>query len=190
MVLDGDLGELLECGAVVAHVLHAGLAEDGGHEAGADDALGGDAPAAALPGAEEAHLAHLLGADGDGDIVGAGGDGHVGFAEGGGAGGAGVSDIDDRDAGLADLLEDALPDHRVRLVEVAGHEDLDVLHGGAGVLQGEEAGLRGQLLHALLRVAAELDHAYPNDGYISHVSPSFSRLRAGVATGRSAPAGT
>ena len=177
VVLDGDLGELLLRGAVLAHVLDACLPEDRGHQARSRDALRRDLAAAAA-GAQEAHLAHLLGADGHGHVVGARRDGEVRLAEGGGAGGAGVRDVDHGDARLADLLQDALTDGGVRLVEVAAGDELDVLHFDAGVLEGKQCGLPGQLRHGLLGVAAELDHRHTDDGYVSHVPSFFSPRRS------------
>jgi len=86
--------------------------------------------------AQEAHLAHLLAAHGHRDIAGPGGHGQVGLAHGGGAGGAGIGHVDHRYARLADLMEDALADHGVGLVEVAAHQERDVLDADSGVLAG------------------------------------------------------
>ena len=81
MVLLRDLGELLEADAVVlVGVLHAGLAEHRGHRAGTEPAVDRHDAAVAAFGlelvraaarrvaGEEAHLAHLLGADGETEV--------------------------------------------------------------------------------------------------------------------------
>ena len=56
----------------------------------------------------------------------------------GGPGGAGVGHVVDGDAGLADLLLEALAEHVRRLHEAAHGQHLHVVDGGAGVGQGAE----------------------------------------------------
>ena len=142
VVLDAGQGEVLLLRAVLLGVLHAGHAENSGHHVGADAAF--EAGRRVAAGAEEALLAHLLAADGHDDVVGAGGDGKVGLAERCGAGGAGVGHVDDGDAGLPHLLEDALAGAG-GLIEVAAVERLDRLHVHAGVLESFVTGLGGEL---------------------------------------------
>ncbi len=175
MVLVGHLGELLGGGAVLAHVLHAHLGEDGGHGARAQISLRGKATAVGVlpPAAQEAHLAHLLTAYSHGQVVGAGGDGHVRLADGGGAGGAGVGHVHDRDAGLADLVEDALAHHGAGLIEVAAHQELHVFEADAGIVAGQQHRLSSQFVHELLRVASELHEPHADDRYLSHATSPF-----------------
>ncbi len=73
VVLVGHLGKLLEGGAILAHVLHAHLAEHGGHGAGAHKPLRDQASAVGvlLTAAQKAHLAHLLAAYSYGQVAGA-----------------------------------------------------------------------------------------------------------------------
>src|ERR1700730_15346932 len=59
---------------------------------------------------------------------------HVRFGKRGRVGRACVGDVDHRNTGLANLLKDPLPDHRIGLIEVAGREHLDVLDIDPGVL--------------------------------------------------------
>ena len=66
-------------------------------------------------------------------------------AQGGGSGGAGVGDVVDRDAGLADLLLQLLTDAGRGAHEVAGADDADVLHGHAGIAERAEHGLGRQV---------------------------------------------
>ncbi len=132
MVLHRHLGELLEGRAVLAGVLHAGLGEHGRHGAGAEQALLGNAGAAA--GAAEQTLAHLLHAYGEHAVVKPGLDGGPGFPECRRAGGAGVGHVDHRNAGLADLLQDALADHAAGLAQVAAVQRLHVLDGEPAIV--------------------------------------------------------
>jgi hypothetical protein len=132
MVLYRHLGELLEGGAVLARVLHAGFREHGRHGAGAQEALLGNAGAAAGPAQQT--LAHLLDAYGENAVVKPGLDGCPGFPEGSGAGGAGVGDVDDGYARLADLLQDALADHAAGLTQVAAVKRLHVLDGEPAIV--------------------------------------------------------
>ena len=189
MVLDRDLGDLLLSGAVLAHVLCAGLAEDARHQAGAHDTFGAVGAVAAAAGAQEAHLTHLLAADCQRRVVSAGSDCVVGFAEGRGASGAGVGYVDDGDARGADLLHHALADHGVRLVEVAADDELDVLDRAAGVLERGDGSLRRELDDVLVRVAPELEHVYADDCYITHCGflpfPVYELGASRVPTGRS-----
>ena len=167
MVLHRDLGELLLGRAVLPHVLHARLSEDRRHEAAADDALGADAGTASAT-REEPHLPHLLDPDGQRDVVLPRRDGHPRLAEGGRAGGAGIRDVHHRDARLADLLQDALTDHRVRLEEAPRGQQLDVAHGESSVGEGEERRFRPQIRHVAVGVASEPDHADSGDEDLSH----------------------
>src|SRR5262249_7675337 len=95
-----------------------------------------------------------------------------GLAERGRAGRAGVGNVDDGDTGLADLLQDALADHRVGLVEVAAGEHLDVLDADAGVLEREDRGLTAKLGHAFGRIAADLDHSGSKYVTVLHLGSS------------------
>ncbi len=84
-------------------------------------------------------------------------------AQRGGAGGAGVGDVVDGDAGLADLLLQLLADAGRRAHEVAGGEHAHVLHGDAGVAERAERGLGGEVDGVLVGVLAELRHVDPED---------------------------
>src|SRR5208282_3239049 len=156
--LHRDLGEVLQLGSVFAHMLDAGLAEHRGHKARAELAFGGVGRVAAAGAPEQPLLAHLLDAHRHRDVVHPRRDGHIGLAECGGAGRAGVGDVDDRNAGLADLLQNPLPDHRIGLVEIAAGEHLDVLDGDAGVLQRDQRRFAAKFRNGLLGIAPELDH--------------------------------
>ena len=173
VVLHGHLGELRLRRAVAPHVLHPRLAEHGRHEAAAEHTLGAH-PRAAAP-AEEPHLPHLLHADGQRDLVLSRGDGEPRLPEGRRARGAGVSDVDHGDAGLADLLQDALPHHRVRLEERAGGQQLDVTQREPGVVEREQQGLAAEVGHVPVPVASEPDHADTRDVDVTHHAPPSAR---------------
>ena len=130
--------------------------------------------------AEQARLAHLLDADREHEVVDAGLDRHPRLAERGRAGGAGVRAVDHRNAGLADLLQDALADHPGRLHQVAAVERLDVLDLHAGVVERQQRGLGAELGHRLLREAAEVDHVDADDVDVSLIcrAPRVSRVQA------------
>src|SRR5262249_53997607 len=79
-----------------------------------------------------------------------------------------VGDVDDGNAGLADLLQDALADHGVGLKEIARRQELNVLDRHAGVLEGEQRRLGCQLTDILVGIAPELNHADSEHVYVSH----------------------
>src|SRR3954451_24553560 len=193
VVLLRDLGELLEAHAVVlVRVLHAGMAEHRGHGARAEPTVDRhDAAVATLglvlvgpaarrvPG-EEPHLAHLLGADGEAEVGHARRDLKVRGAHRGGTGRARVHDVVDRDAGLADLLGDLLAD-AAHVEHAPGRQDLHVEDGDAGVVERVERGLRGQVDHVLVGIAADLGHrgAEHPDGFTHWKFPSPLRAQTG-----------
>ena len=174
MVLLRDLGELLEADSVVlVGVLHAGLRERARHQARAEDALDradGAIPARGLVrlvlpgrrGTEQAELAHLLQADGQPDAGLAGLDGHRRDAERGRAGRAGIRDVVDRDAGLADLLLDPLPD-AVGVIQAARRQDVRIEDRQARVRQGSGRSLAAKVDQVLVLVAHELGHRHADD---------------------------
>src|SRR5208283_5374883 len=164
---------MLELRAVLAHMLDAGLPEHRGHQARPDTALGrvgGIGTAAAT--AEEALLAHLLDPNRHRDVVHAGRHRHVGLAKRGRAGRAGIRDIDYGNTGLADLLEDPLPDHRIGLIEIARGEHLDVLDRNARILEREQGGFGAELRHRLFGVTPELDHPCAENVNVAHLDSS------------------
>ena len=166
VVLHRHLGELLEGGAVLARVLHAGLGEYRGHGAGTQQALLGDA-AAATAAAKQAP-AHLLDTDGQDDVVEVGLDRRPGLAERRGAGGAGIGHVDHGDPGLADLLQDALADHAARLAQVSAVQRLHVLDGQSAVVERKERRLRTELRDGFFGKPSEFDHVHTDYVGICH----------------------
>ncbi len=121
------------------------------------------------PAAAEQAAAHLLDADREHGVVDAGLDRHPALAERRRAGGAGVRAVHDGNAGLADLLQHALPDHRVGLAEVAAVERLHVLDLEAAVVERHQRRLRAERLDG--RAGArlhELDHVDSDDVHVAH----------------------
>ena len=177
MILLGDLGEQLEAGAaVLVAVFHTNLREDAGHDAGADATFGDiertDAAAGrpglvvlrhAVGGAEETCAGELLHADSHAHIGLARLDRHDGDPQRRGAGGAGVGDVEDRDAGLADLLLELLAHTGAGIHEVADAEDPDFGHGDAGIGERGHRSLGSQVDGVLVRVLAELRHVGSDD---------------------------
>src|SRR5208283_6004404 len=98
---------------------------------------------------------------------------HVRLAKGGRAGGACVGDVDDGDSGLAYLLQDSLPDHRVGLVEISAGEHLDVLDSDSGVLEREDRRLAAEFRNGLVGIASEFDHPGSENINISHLDSSW-----------------
>ena len=113
-------------------------------------------------------FAHLLNADGNHQVVQARLDAGPGFTKRRRARGAGVGDIHNRDAGLADLLQQPLPDHAGCLAKVAAVQRLHVLDGEAAVVQCQQCRLGTDLRNGLVGESAELDHVYADDICISH----------------------
>ena len=172
MVLHRHFRELFERGAVFARMLHAGFGEYRRHRAGTDQTFARDAAAAA---AAEQTGTHFLDADREHGVVEAGFDGGPRFTECGGAGGARVRDVDDRNTGLADLLQDALPDHAARLAQVAAIERLHVLNLQTAVVQRAERCDGAEHVH--VRAGAgflELRHIDADDIYVTHLRASSS----------------
>ena len=99
------------------------------------------------------------------------GDGEARLAERRRPGGARVGDVDHWDAGLPDLLQDALPDHRVRLEQRAGSEELDVAHPEAGVVEREQRRLAAEIGNVTVLVPPEPDHADAGDMDVTHHAP-------------------
>ena len=161
VVLDRHLGELLEGGAVLAGVLEPGLGEDAGHGAGAEQAFGRDARLARP--AQEPGARHLLDADREHQVVEPGLDRDPTLAERGGAGGARVGAVDHRNAGEADLAQDALAHHAAREHEVAAVERLHVADGEPGVVERAERRLGAQRLDRAIGELPELDHVDADD---------------------------
>ena len=173
VVLHGHLGELLEGGAVGAAVFHARLREHRWHGAGTEQPLLGDALAAAS--AAEQPLAHLLHAHREHQVVEFRLHRRPRLPEDGGAGGAGVGDVHHRNAGLPDLLQDALAHHAARLAEIAAVEGLHVLDGEAAVVQRQQRRFGADLRNRLVREPSELDHVYANDVCVCHGSAAPGR---------------
>src|SRR5581483_362966 len=125
--------------------------------------------------AEHAHLAHLLDPDRQAEVALAGHDRQPGHAHRGGTGGAGVVHVVGRYAGLADLLLQALGVVRVGLVHVADGQDAHVLDGGAGVGQGAQGDLAGQVQLVPVREPAELGHRGTDDPHVpaAHAAASL-----------------
>ena len=136
-----------------------------------------------LAAAQEAGLAQLLDADHQHGVVDSGLDGGPALSERGGAGGTCIRAIRHRDAGLPDLLEDALAHHRGRLHQVAGIEGFHVLDRHARVFERQPCRLCAELRHAALRVPAELDHVDSEDVDVAHRG-SPCRLRNGAGSSR------
>ncbi|KAK1841186.1 hypothetical protein CCHR01_16172 [Colletotrichum chrysophilum] len=163
LVVDaGDLGKVLGLGAVLLHVLAAGVAEHLGGAGGVCDAAGlghhlDGGAGGVLAVVEEALQAaghHLLEADDQHAVGGAGGDKGAGHGEAGAAGGAVVVDVVDGDGGHAELVEDALAAGAVAIA-VAGDALVDVVVVDLGVEHGLDAGLEAQL--RVVDLAAGLD---------------------------------
>src|SRR5690606_24148021 len=89
-----------------------------------------------------------------------------GRAESRGAGGAGVGDVEDGDAGLADLLLELLADAGAGTQQVAGGQDVDVLDRHAPVGQRTQGGLGGEVHRVLVGVLAELGHPDAEDPHV------------------------
>jgi hypothetical protein len=176
VILDGDLGELLLRRAVLPHVLDAGLTEDGGHQPTAEHALRAHTAAPACTAAEKPHLAHLLDADGHRHVVCARRDRKVGLSKRRGSGRTSIRDVDHGNAGLPDLLQDPLADHRVRLEQIPAGEELDVAQAEVGVPEREERGFAAEVGDVPIGIAAEADHADADDVRVSHGnSPQLGR---------------
>src|SRR5690606_24858696 len=118
--------------------------------------------------AAEQALAHLLDAHREHAVVQPGFHRGPRFTERGGAGRTGVGGIHYRNAGLADLLQDALSDHAVGLAEVATVQRLDVLNLQATVVEGEQRRLGTDLGDGLLGKPPELDHVDTNYVCVRH----------------------
>ena len=171
--LHRNLGEVLHLGAVLAHMLDAGLAEHGGHEARAHLAFGRVCGIAATRTAQQALFAHLLDANRHRDVIHAGSYRHVCFAKRGRAGRACVGHIDDGNAGLANLLQDALTNHRVGLIQIAAREHLDIFDRDARVLHCDKSRFAAEFRNCLLGVTPELDHPGTEHVDITHFKTSW-----------------
>ncbi len=201
VVLLSHLGELLEPDSVVlVGVLHAGLRERPGHQAGTEDALDrADRAVAAgrLEGpvagrsrgdAEQTALAHLLQADGQPDVGLARLDGHGRHPERGRAGRAGIGHVVHGNPGLPDLLLDALPD-AAGLEQAAGRQDVGVEDRQPGVGERGQGRLAAQVDEVLVVVAHELGHRRADDPErVSHArSPSAPAAAGSPAKPATAP---
>ena len=173
--LGADLGEGVERGAVFFHVGQAGAAEVAQRQRDlrlADQFVGDGverierARAVGEHRAERAR-AHLLEAEHQHAVGGAAGDRLARQEQRGRAGRAVVVDVDDRDAGHADLVQRLLAAGGVA-VDVAGVGLLDVVVADAGVVQRLA---RGQGAHLVVRRAGarlgERDHAHAGDEYFA-----------------------
>ena len=175
MVLVGHPGELLEADAVVVtRVLHARLGKDAGHRLGPEDAVDAGHRSVAACGLEDlllglaattqqAHLAHLLYAEGQAHLRLPGLDREVDGAQGRRPGGTRVGHVEHRYAGLADLLLHPLAHARLGLEERAGTHHVHVVDGHPAVRQRVHARPRGQVDRVQLRVAAEPGHRRSED---------------------------
>ena len=170
MVLHRHLGELLEGRAVLTGVLHAGFGENRRHGPGPEQPFLRD-PAAAASATQEPS-AHLFDADGQHDVVQVRLDRRPGFPERRRASRAGVGHVDHGNAGLADLLQDTLPDHAAGLAEIAAVQGLHVLDGQPAVVERHERRLRTELGDGFLRKPSELDHVHTDYVRVCHVGCS------------------
>ena len=170
VVLVGHPGELLEADAVVvARILHTGLGEDPRHGLGPEDAVHAGYGTVATgrledllvslgATAQQAHLAHLLDAEGQAHLRLTGLDGEVHGADRRRPGGARVGHVEHRNTGLADLLLDPLAHTRLRLEQGAGTHHVHVVDGHPTIGQGVHARTRGQVDRIQLGVTAEARH--------------------------------
>ena len=111
---------------------------------------------------------HLLGPDDEGDVARSGAQPVQGLKQGGGAGSAGVLDIDDRDAGQAEGAQGDLAAHRVLafqhgLTGVGEPGRLNVVDRRARIAQGGGDRFGGQRFDAVVRPLAEGGHGGAGD---------------------------
>ena len=170
-------GEQLEAGAaVLVAVLGADLGEDAGHRLGADPPVHRSdraVAAFALPdvgvilllsgAAEQPGTGELLDPDRQAVLHLAGLDGHDRGAQRSGSGRAGVGHVVDRDAGLADLLLQLLPDSGVGRHQVPGGDDADVGHRHAGIGERAGRGLGREVDSVFVGMLAEFGHPDAED---------------------------
>ena len=171
MVLDRDLGELLESGAIFAGMLHADMGEDRRHGGGAYQSFRFDAGSAATA---KKSTPHLFDTNAQHDIVHVGLDRDIAFAKGRRAGRTSVGAIDDGDARLTDELQDTLPDPTACLSQVAAIERLHVFHCQATVIQRHQRDFRAETRHRPLGKPTEPDHVRTDDIDPSHRSTALA----------------
>ncbi|MCY1232937.1 hypothetical protein D9M72_454550 [compost metagenome] len=175
--LGADLGKGLHRRAEALHVVQAGGAEQ---LQGGRDAVRHHARARTVEqfqrggtvGVDRAQRArvHLLEAEGQHDVGHAAGNGLVCQVQRGRAAGAIVVDVDDRDAGHADVVQHALAAGGIA-EDVAGVGRLDRFIANARIRQRQPHGLRA---HRRVRIALarllERDHAHAcNHDFLRHV---------------------
>ncbi len=191
-VLGGDRGKLFRRGAVVLHVGAGGAGIDvHEHRSFLARAASGSAGTLRLrallqrfhdPGehfdvdgtAERGKalalvlVVELLHTEGENDVVGAGGNHGASLVQGRGGTGAGVFDIDHRDASDADAAQDDLAADALLAGDqtgggVADEGCLQIVRLDAGVAHGRLHGFGAQSLQARVQVFAKLGHADPAD---------------------------
>ena len=197
VILDRDLGELLEGRAVFLGVRHAGFREDARHRAGAQQSFGRNAFAGAAA-AKHAGPRHFLDADGEDGVVESGPDCGPAFPERRGTGRAGIRAVDDGNPRLTDLFLDLLSDHGRRHHQVATVEGLNIVDRDSGVVECEQCRLGAERGDRAVGESAELDHVDSGDVdvFTTHVvAPGLGReatvfrfceseRRAGLSCGR------
>ena len=157
-VLRRDGGEVLGRRAAVVHAALRPQREVGG---GQDRRVDLVTPRAAAAGA--GHVGELVEAERHRHVGPAGGDGPGRISEGDQSGGRRVLDMRDRQPGQPELLHGLDPEHRRRL-DVADEGLVDVGQRHAGVVQGEQPGVAGQVRARDVLAHAEAHHADAGHG--------------------------
>src|SRR5579864_5970838 len=146
------------------------MRKDARHRARSEESFGRNALAAAR--AAEKARPHLLATDAQHDVVDASLDRHPTFAESCRAGGASVRGVDDGNAGLADLAQDALADTARCFEQIAAVERLHVLDRQPAIVERHQRRLRTELRHRTFGETPELDHVRSYDIDVGHrISP-------------------
>ncbi len=159
-VLGGDGREVFRPGTAFVHAPHRPQSEVGRRQDHAVDTVAADA---AAPAAGAHHVGHLVEAESHRDLTAAARHRVRRFAEGDEAGGGGILDMRDGQAGEAELLHDADAAHR-RAFDVADPRFTDVRQYDAGVAHRGETGFARQLEQRAIAVIAEAHHADADHG--------------------------
>ena len=134
------------------------------------------------------HVGELVEAERHGHVGPAGADGPGRLAEGHEPGGRRVLDVRDRQPGQPELLHGLDAEHGGGL-DVAHEGLVDVGERHVGIVQGEEAGVAGQVRAGDVLVHAEADHADAGDGHaveLQAVAAHAAPRRRGVVGGAEA----
>ena len=169
-VLGGDRGQVLGLGPPLVHAPRRPQREERGGQDRVLEPGGIRRPARRLD-----HRGHLVEAEHHDDVVTAAGDGEARLAEGGRAGGGGVLDVLDGDAGQPELLHGARSAHD-RREDVADVGGLDVAEREARVAQRRHARLASHVGVRLLRPHAEPVHADAEDRDVLHDATGRKRM--------------